>query len=150
MWIFLYETAHMAVFLVWPFVWLSRGVDPVVASHTRPSGHFTGLTKKQRLKQRVEGRKRQTRIQNCKTQEGEAWHFKAFLSVLNVAIAKSQRNSYTATKDADSSLVTVFATRRPVSDSPSPSDSSGPTNQRSLVCTQLNDFKYWYLTLTIL
>ena len=55
------------------FVHSSRDVDPVVYSHTRPCGHFTGWTK---TKQKTEGgRKKQTWIQNSKTQESEVGTF---------------------------------------------------------------------------
>ena len=39
----------------------SNGVDPIVNSHTQPSGHFTGCTKKPKTKQQTEGgKKKQT------------------------------------------------------------------------------------------
>ena len=53
-------------------------------------------------KQRVEERNRKTRIQNCKRQEGEILHFKAFLCVF-MAIARTQRKSDSAIEDTDSS-----------------------------------------------
>ena len=66
-----------------PFVWSSCGVYIVVNSHTQSSRHFTGCTKtknKTKKKHRgVKGRNRQTRIQNCKTQEGEVGTFSHFV-----------------------------------------------------------------------
>ena len=58
------------------FCWFGHSfsrVVPVVFSHTQESGHFIGWTKKKR---RWKKENRQTRIQNCKTQDGKVWLFK--------------------------------------------------------------------------
>ena len=72
------------------FCWFGRlfhGVDQVVCFNTRLCGYFTGWTKNKRItnKQKVEGRKRKTRIPNSKTKKGEVFEvfgsFKHFVSI---------------------------------------------------------------------
>ena len=71
----------------------SSGVDPVVSSHTRPCGNFTGCTQKQKqkkkqnkkpkTKQQTEGgRKKQTNTDlKCKTREVKSDTFKHFVRI---------------------------------------------------------------------
>ena len=68
----------------------------------------------------MEGRNRQTRIQDCKTKEGEFGTLKHSCMYLCVAIARTQLKSYTATKDADLFLIIVFTDQWPASDFTAP------------------------------
>ena len=100
-------------------------MDLVFNSHTRPSGHFTGCTK---IKIKKGGRKEETSKHGFRTAERRKVKL-ALLKILCMfrAIVRTQRKSYTATKDADSSghrfhcSVSLFLTI-------SPSDRSGPTS----------------------
>ena len=61
------------------FCWfghLSSGVDPVVSSHTWPSGHFTGC-KKIKTKQQTEGRRKKLTNTHSELQNAGmwSWHF---------------------------------------------------------------------------
>ena len=90
------------------FCWfgcLSSGEDPVVSSHTCPCRHFTGGTKIKIKQQTEDGRKKQTNTDSEQQNTGRwSMHFFAFcVYLLCVAITRTQKKSYTATKDADSS-----------------------------------------------
>ena len=82
-------------------------MDPVVFSHSRPCGHFTGCTAFPAKKQRVGGRKRQTRIKNCKMQEGEVGIFKHF-SVCYLWLSRELSENSTQQSKMLTHLIIVF------------------------------------------
>ena len=95
------------VLLVWSFVWSFSGVDPVVNSHTQPYRHFT----KKKKKKTIRGWKEETYKHWLRT----AKRGKVKLTLLSIlcmfmTIARTQRKSYTVTKDVVSSVI-VFTAR---------------------------------------
>ena len=122
--IYVYETTLTPGFVC--FGRSSSGVDPVVSSHTRPSEHFTGWAKNNEItsnKRKVEGKNRQTQIQNYKTQEGEVRHIFAFC--MYVWLWREVSGNPKQLPKTLTHLVIVFTARRPVYDFILPSDCSG-------------------------
>ena len=78
-------------------------MDPTVNSHIQPCGHFTGCTKIFNNKQQTEGGGR-TDKHGFRTANAGKWSWRFFsILCIFIAIARTLRKSYTATKNADSS-----------------------------------------------